>query len=416
MPYISKDIQTVFEDLANDRKVKKGMDFLKADNDRTTSEQIELTEISAPTFYEGERGKKYAQKLEELGLEQIETDKAGNVFGLRPGSGKGPRLVICAHLDTVFPAETDVKAVSKNGKVYAPGISDDGRGLSAVLTLTRALQEAEIETEGDLLIGATVGEEGLGDLYGVKALFQNRDDIDGFISIEPGAPDRVVYQGVGSRRYEVTFTGPGGHSFGSFGTASPIHALGRAISHISSIQPPKEPKTTYNVGVINGGTSVNTIAQSASMLVDMRSVAQEELAKLEQVVLGYIQQAADEENAHWTQDSISVQCKLVGDRPAGTQPEDSVIVQAALASAEILGYQPELDQPSSTDSNVPINLGIPAVTLGGGGDFGGAHTLEEYFDPTDAYAGPQRILLAVLGLVGVKGMVEPLLKRNRIRA
>ncbi|MGG3571688.1 M20/M25/M40 family metallo-hydrolase [Bacillus gobiensis] len=415
MVFISNDIRAVFEDLSNDLKVKKGLEFLKADNDQTTTDQIELTEISAPTFYEDARGQRYAEKLKELGLQQIETDEAGNVFGLRPGTGNGPKLVICAHLDTVFPAETDVKAAVKDGKVYAPGISDDGRGLAAVLTLTRALQNVEIETEGDLLIGATVGEEGLGDLYGVKALFQNRNDIDGFISIEPGTPDRVVYQGVGSRRYEVTFTGPGGHSFGSFGTASAIHALGRAIHHISSIQPPKEPKTTFNVGVINGGTSVNTIAQNASMLVDIRSVAQEELAKLEQVILGYIQQAADEENAHWTQDAISVQCKLVGDRPAGTQPEDSVIVQAALASAESLGYQPELDQPSSTDSNVPINLGIPAVTLGGGGDSGGAHTLEEYFDPMDAYVGPQRILLAVLALVGVKGVCEPLLKKKNLK-
>ncbi|MFS0865145.1 M20/M25/M40 family metallo-hydrolase [Fredinandcohnia sp. 179-A 10B2 NHS] len=404
-------LQTI-EDLLKDAKVQEGLEFLKQDNEFTTKEQIEITEISAPTFEEEERGLDYQKRLVQYGLTNVKTDDQGNVFGIREGSGNGPKLVVCAHLDTVFPAGTDVKAKHIDGKIFAPGIADDGRGLAAVLTLLRAFEKTGIHTMGDIIFGATVGEEGLGDLNGVKALFENNQSIDGFISIEPGSPERITYLATGSRRYSVTYKGQGGHSFGDFGKPSAIHALGRAISKISDIQTPVEPKTTFNVGIINGGTSVNTISASAEMLLDLRSTSSEELAKLEEKVLTIIKKAAVEENERWDSDEIQVEITLVGDRPAGSQAKDSTIVQVALASTAGIGFEPILTSPSSTDSNVPISLGIPAVTLGGGGDFGGCHTLEEFYDPTDAYYGVQGIFLTILGLVGVEHVTQPLLPKR----
>ncbi len=407
------NVENTYDLLLQDSVIKEALAFFKGENENTLKDQIELTEIPAPTFDEKERGKEYRQRLARLGLKDIHTDEVGNMFGVRRGTGNGPTIAVCAHLDTVFPEGTDVKVKHRDGKVYAPGISDDGRGLAVVLTLIKALDHLGIQTKGDILFGATVGEEGLGDLYGVKALFEKRkEEIDGFISIEPGCPSRTTYLATGSRRYSVTYRGPGGHSFGNYGLASAIHALGRAVAMISELKTPSDPRTTFTVGTINGGTSVNTIAAEANMVIDLRSTSQQELLKLEDKVLEIIKKAAEEENKHWNRDDIQVEIKQVGDRPAGSQPSKSVIVQAALASSKAVGFEPELGSPSSTDSNVPISLGIPAVTLGGGGDFGGVHTLEEFFDPTDAYYGPQQVLLTVLGLVGVEGISEPLIEKK----
>ncbi|MCE4050125.1 MULTISPECIES: M20/M25/M40 family metallo-hydrolase [Bacillaceae] len=405
----------VFDQLLEHSLVQKGLEYLLKDADATLEEQIELTKIPAPSFMEAERGRVYKAKLELLGLDDIQEDRHGNVFGIRPGTGKGPRIFVCAHLDTVFPNGTDIVVRRENGKVFAPGISDDGRGLAAVLTLVRAFNETNIQTEGDIIFGATVGEEGLGDLRGVKGLFADRTDIDGFISIEPGHPERITYLGTGSHRFHITYKGSGGHSFGDFGIPSPIHALGRAISKIGDIKTPDEPKTTFNVGTITGGTSVNTIAEEASMMLDMRSNSAEELIRLEEQVMDILHNSAEEENNRWNSEktAIEVTIKQVGDRPAGAQSPEGEIVQTTIAAAASLGLNPVLSQAFSTDSNVPISLGIPAVTLGGGGsNSGGFHTLEEYFDPTDAHIGPQNIFLTILGLVGMRDVTAPLLSKK----
>ena len=410
---LTDEVEEVFKLLLANEQVKKSLSFLEEDNDFTTEEQIELTGIEAPTFQEFQRGEAYHQKLHKLGIKDIQVDGIGNVFGIREGSGGGPTLVVCAHLDTVFPAGTNVEAKLIDGKVYAPGIADDGRGLAAVLTLIRALNHANIKTKGDLIVGATVGEEGLGDLRGVKSLFENRDDIDGFISIEPGSPQRITYLGTGSKRYSVMYKGPGGHSFGNFGTANPVHALGRAIASIASLETPADPKTTFNVGVISGGTSVNTISETGNMLIDIRSNSQDELVKLEEKLLAIINDAARQENLRWNNSSeVTVDIKLVGDRPAGSQRQDAMIVQVAAAATAALGFEIVLDVANSTDSNVPIHLGIPAVTLGGGGDAGGFHTLNEYYDPTDAYYGVQKIFLTILGLIGCEDITDSLLTKR----
>lgn len=408
---ISSHIKTTYKELMQVSQVKDGLAFLKEDHTQTIQEQVDITAIQAPTFEENERGKLYQKLMKKWGLKNVKVDEVGNIIGTRPGVGNGPRFVVSAHLDTVFPRGTDTIAKEREGKLYAPGIADDGRGLAVVLSILRAFEYANIQTEGDLLFVATVGEEGLGDLRGVKALFAENHDIDGFISIEPGAPSDTTYLATGSRRYRVIYQGHGGHSFGDFGEPSAVHALGRAIAKISDISTPDDPKTTFNVGVVHGGTTVNSIAEQAEMVIDMRSTDASQLKNLEKKVISIINQSVSDENRRWGSNHIEVTLDLVGDRPAGSQSEEAVIVESALEAAHTLGFSYQLDPPSSTDSNVPISLNVPAVTLGGGGQFGGTHTLTEYFDSTDAFYGPQRIFLTILGLVGVLGVTKPLLKK-----
>jgi tripeptide aminopeptidase len=399
-----------FEQLLDLQQVRDALFYLKEDNEQTTKDQIEITEVEAPPFHETNRAAFFKDKLEVFSLEDLKIDSEGNVYGIRKGKGNGPSVVIAAHLDTVFPAGTNVSARIKNGIVYAPGIGDDGRGLAVLLTLLRSLDKNKIETEGDIIFLADVGEEGLGNLRGMKAFFSENAHVDGFISVEPGAPGDLVYCGVGSKRYNVTFKGKGGHSFGDYGTSSAIHAAGRAVAALADMTVPQNPKTTYNVGTIYGGTSINTIAQDAGFQLDLRSVSSQALTELEENALALIHEAAQKESEACGQpDSITVSAELVGDRPAGSQSTDAPIRQIALRAADVLGIEVTMEEPLSTDANVPISLGIPALTLGGGGDSGGHHTLDEFFDPTDAFYGPQRILLALLGMTGIKDNVHPLL-------
>lgn len=408
---VQEVVKGTYDALLADGTVKTALAYIESDSKNTLDEQIALTKVPAPSYQEQARGEIYKDMLSELGLSDVHVDSVGNVFGIRKGKGTGPTVFVCAHLDTVFPIETDIQVVEKDGLIYAPGISDNGRGLAAVLGLLRAFNHANIETDGDILFGATVGEEGLGDLRGVKFFFME-NQVDGFISIEPGNPDVTTYLATGSHRYKITYRGPGGHSFGSFGTPSAIHALGRAIALISDVTVPSDPRTTFTVGEIQGGTSVNTIAAKATMMVDMRSNSEEELLRLEQKVLELIHKAVKLENERWGVDAITVDVELVGNRPAGSQSPDANIVQASMGATAAMGRGPVLDWPSSTDSNVPIHLGVPAVTLGGGGSCGGIHTVDEYFDPQDAHLGVQKIFLTLLGLVGLHGVSEPLLQKR----
>lgn len=393
--------------------IQKGLDFLKADQEQTLLDQKIITEIPAPSFQEEERGVYYLSKLQEIGLKDASKDSVGNVYGRHKGMGNGPTVFIAAHLDTVFPKGTDVSVKEKDGRLYAPGIADDGRGLAEVLSVLRAIKASGVKTVGDIILGGDVGEEGLGDLRGIKAFFKDNSDIDGFISIDGSRAGNILYLATGSRRYEIIYKGPGGHSFGAFGLPSAIHALGRAIAKISDLAVSKEPKTTFTVGEIKGGTSVNSIAAQASMLVDMRSNDSLALKNLEDCVLSCVKTAAEEENARWNSDTIAVEINLVGDRPAGQQAPDTIMVQAAWASTAAIGEKPELGPAGSTDANLPISLGIPAITLGRGGCSGGVHTLDEWFDPKNAYIGPQIIFLTLLALVGVADVTVPLLAKSQ---
>ena len=401
---------TVETILAHPRVVKT-LEDIKADDDRAFAEQKHITEIPAPPYKEKLRAEYYQKRMQELGFKDASIDSEGNVIALRKGTGGGrPKLVVSAHLDTVFPEGTDVTVKEKDGAILAPGIGDDSRGLAALLSLIKAMNANEISTVGDILFVGTVGEEELGNLRGVKALFRDHTDIDGFISIDGLGITRVVNRATGSHRYEFIFRGPGGHSFQEFGLPSAIHAMGRAIAKISDLQTPSDPKTTFTVGTVNGGTSVNAIAAEARMAVDMRSDSTDELLKLEARLLDLVKQAVVEENARWKTDKLAIEIKLIGDRPAGIVAMDSPIVQATQRAVSVVTRAPRVTfAGSSTDSNIAMSLGIPAVTIGGGGEGGNWHSRNEWYKPVEAWYGPQNALLTVLMLTGLDGVTKPAL-------
>src|SRR5712675_3526649 len=387
-------------------KIVKTLDDIKADDARAFAEQKRITEIPAPPYKEKVRAEYFLKRFQELGFKDAAIDSEGNVIGLRRGSGGGrPKLVVSAHLDTVFPEGTDVTVKEKDGVILAPGIGDDSRGLAALLSLIKSINANGIATVGDVLFVGTVGEEELGNLRGVKALFRDHADIDGFISIDGLGITRVVNQATGSHRYEMIFRGPGGHSFQEFGLPSAIHAMGRAVAKISELQTPSDPKTTFTVGTVSGGTSVNAIASEARMAVDMRSNSTEELLKLEAKLLDLVKQAVAEENARWKTDKLTMEIKLIGDRPAGLTAEDQPIVQVVRNSVNAVRNGPNATiGGSSTDANLPMSLGIPAVTIGGGGEGGNWHSRNEWYKPVDAWLGPQNALLTMLALTGLDGV------------
>jgi acetylornithine deacetylase/succinyl-diaminopimelate desuccinylase-like protein len=400
---VAQNTKLIFESA----KVRGALDYLKSIEPETIEEQIKFCETPAPTFEEAKRAEYFKQRFTQLGLKNVRIDGIGNAIGERPGTNpSAPVLVLAAHLDTVFPAGTVLKAKRDGTRIALPGIGDDCRGLTALLALIRAMNEAKIETEGTIVFVANVGEEGLGDLRGVRHLFNGemKGRATHFISIDGVGLD-ITNRAVGVVRYRVTYRGPGGHSYGAFGLPSPIHALGRAIEKISRFQVPKQPKTTFNVGKIDGGTSVNSVAHTAWMEVDLRSESKEELARIDGELKRVVEQALNEENETWAkfgarQAKLTVEMKMVSQRPAGYQAPDTPIVQIAMAADAHLGLKSNLTS-GSTDSNIPLSLGVPSITIDGGGDGRGAHSLDESFDTTNSHVGTQRALLIALGIVGL---------------
>jgi tripeptide aminopeptidase len=385
--------------------VRSALESIRADNPWTLDQQASICAIPAPPFKESVRAAEYKRRLESLGLKNVRIDSVGNVIGQRPGTVGDTTIVLAAHLDTVFPEGTDV-AVKRDGTIMrGPGISDDCRGLAVVEAVVKALNTAHISTRHNVLFVGTVGEEGPGDLRGVRHLFQKElaGKINYFISVD-GAGLGTTSRAVGSHRYRVTFKGPGGHSFGAFGMPNPIHALGRAIAKIADVQVPSTPKTTFNVGVIHGGTSVNSISADGVMDVDLRSESPEALNTLDTKVQAAIRAALTEENARWPQSRVrlTVNVDTTGIRPAGAQSDSAHIVRVALSAARALGFPTSTDA-SSTDSNIAMSMGIPAITIDGGGSGHGAHSLGEWYDDTDrGYLGPQWALLIVTMLAGLQ--------------
>ncbi len=362
-------------------------------------EQIRICEVPAPPFAEQARGALYRQAFESLGLGNVRVDAVGNVIGERAGSGEAPHVVISAHLDTVFPADTDVSVRREGTRLLGPGVADDCRGLAVLLGVVRALDDAKVVTPGRITFVGTVGEEGLGDLRGVKHLFgpQGLDRIDRFVSID-GAGLEVTNGGVGSKRYRVTFTGPGGHSYGAFGLPNPAHALGRAIAAVGDLQVPRSPKTTFNVGRVGGGTSVNSIPFEAWMEIDLRSEDASALLELDGRVRKTIDASVAAENARWRHTRrVTVEVALVGDRPAGRTADTSAIVRTASSVLRALALPVALDT-SSTDANVPMARGVPAITIGGGGTGRAAHSLEESFDARGGVDGLRQAILLTIAL------------------
>ena len=405
---VADEVAAQFALVAADPRVQQGLQEIAAAEPETLAEQVRLTEIPAPPFQEQRRAEYYLEQMRQRGLADAYIDSEGNVIGVRRGTGDGPLFVIAAHLDTVFPLETDVSVEIRDGRYYAPGISDDGRGLTALLTLIDTITRNNIPTVGDIMFVGNVGEEGQGDLRGIKAIFRDHPDIDGFVSIDGSGLTRMTTGGTGSRRFAVEFTGPGGHSFSAFGLVSAIHAMGRAITKIGDLQVPETPRTTFTVGTVTGGTSVNSIAADAMFELDMRSNDAAELARLEARVREVTQAAVQEENARWNNNGeITVNFRLIGDRPTGGTASEQPLVQVAALAFEAVGSPLEALRISSTDSNIPMSLGIPAITIGGGGSSGGEHAPEEWYDPTNSHRGPQLALLLTLGLVGIEGVSTP---------
>lgn len=385
--------------LAEDPTVKAALEAAKRNEGHFIDEQARFCEIAAPPFKEETRGKEFERLFKNLGLENVRIDKAGNVIGVRRGNAPHPNLVFAAHLDTVFPPETDVKVTREGMVLRGPGIGDDCRGLAVMLGVIQALKDGNVKTPGTITFVADTGEEGLGDLRGTKNLFADslKGQIDKFVSVD-GTGLSITNIGVGSYRYRVTFKGPGGHSFGAFGMANPIQAMGRAIAMIDAFDVPANPKTTFNVGRVGGGTSVNAIPFEAWMEVDMRSSDKASLEALHGKFKNAVEEAVAEENKRWSgRGPVSATPDLVGYRPAGSTSADSAIVITALAASKIFGHSGKLGE-GSTDSNVPMNIGIPAITIGGGGVGKDAHALTESFDTKDSYLGTQRALLLAVAL------------------
>lgn len=376
---------------------------IQADQAWTLEQQISICQIPAPPFKEKARGEEYAKRLRDLGLVDIRTDSEGNVISRWPGSkAPKPLIVFSAHLDTVFPEGMDVTVKREGEKLRGLGMGDDCRGLASVLTVARAFQKHKAEFNGTILFVATVGEEGQGDLRGVRHLFgkELKGQVDAFISVD-GTGLSLASRGVGSNRYLVTYKGRGGHSYGAFGMPNPAHAMGRAIARIADIQVPTSPKTTFNIGRVEGGTSVNSVPISVSMEVDMRSESAKELAALDERMRAAFQHGLDAEKARWPQSKapLELEIKVMGLRPAAEPPDSVPIVQKALGAAKQIGVTIFATRSGSTDSNIPMSLGIPAITIGGGGAAQGAHSADEFYvDTPDSYKGPQWAALILKAL------------------
>lgn len=385
--------------LLRDPSVREALERARVNEPETIEEQVRLCQVPAPPFHEQQRAAAVAALFTRLGLERVRTDAVGNVLGERRGRRSRPSVVMAAHLDTVFPEGTDVRVKREGARLTGPGIGDNCRGLAALLAVARALQEARVETEGTLTFVANVGEEGLGNLRGVRHLFKVElaGAIDRFVSID-GSGNAFTHVGVGAHRYRIIFKGPGGHSYFAFGRANPVHALGRAIGGIARIEASTDPKVTFSVGRIGGGTSVNSIASEAWMEVDMRSHDARALDAVDALVREAVAAALAEENAR-AQDrgAVTVAWEDIGSRVPGMTAETAPIILATRSVTAVLGL-PVKTFLATTDSNVPMSLGVPAVTIDGGGDGSGGHSLGEVFDSTDSWKGTQRGLLLAIAL------------------
>lgn len=392
--------QAEIRKLSKKKCVKKAFRLIEEQRSKTLADHILLTEIEAPPFKEEKRAAQFAKMIRAIGVDSVWIDEVGNVLALRKGKKRGKVVALDAHLDTVFPEGTDVKVKMRGDTLYAPGAADDTRGLAMVLRVLQVMNEAKIETETDVLFIGTVGEEGLGDLRGVKHIFSDQGTkIDAWIAIDGGALGRVNNQGLGSHRYRVTFNGPGGHSWGAFGLANPHHALGTAIHNFAQAADAFTsygPKTSYNVGIISGGTSINSVPFSSTMEIDMRSVSPARLDSMDVILKNAVDQALIHQNEmRRLGKPLTVDFVKIGDRPSGELSEELPIIQRAMACTAFMGKRPQLTR-GSTNSNIPISMGIPAVTIGRGGIGRNAHSLHEWWLDIEGFKSTQMALLLLL--------------------
>lgn len=409
--------QSGAESPAQDARVMRALAWLEKNTDWVTAQHIRITEVPAPPFQERSRALLVRKLLENLGL-KLRIDDLGNVIGERTGSDTRNVVILSAHTDTVFPAGTDVKVrrdppLPVGGtpqRLLAPGITDNGAGLAALLATARAMHEGKIRTRFTIVFAANVGEEGEGNLRGMRKLMDTyKGRIRAVIALDGASADHVTTMALGSKRFEVTVTGPGGHSWSDFGLPNPIHALSRSVARFVRTRVPEEPRTTFNVGAIQGGTSVNSIPASASIKVDMRSSSAAEIAKLETALRGSVAAGIDEENAaaqeygalRNSNGKLQASFKIIGERPAGELPEDSFLLEAVRQADRVLNMRSRPER-SSTDANIPLSQGTPAFSIGAGGKGGGAHSLHEWYDPAGRELGLKRVLLLLTTVAGIE--------------
>ncbi|SKB35516.1 Acetylornithine deacetylase/Succinyl-diaminopimelate desuccinylase [Parapedobacter luteus] len=391
--------------LAVHATVRETFDWITTLHDETTQNHILLTEIPAPPFKEADRANQFKAMLELAGADSVWMDSIGNVLALRKGSERKKTTVIEAHMDTVFPEGTDVTVKHRGDTLYAPGIGDDTRGLAILLTLLKSMNGAGLRTQGDVLFVGTVGEEGEGDLRGVKYLFEKGPKIDSYLAVDGSDIGQITNQGIGSHRYRITFQGPGGHSYGAYGIVNPHVAMAKAMAQwdeaARKLIDKGGAKTTFSVSVAGGGTSVNSIPYESWVIVDMRSESQEKLAEIDRLLHDAVAGSVAEVNKTKKKgNDLAVTIELIGDRPTGTAAPESPLVQRAMATAKYLGKEPSLSA-ASTNANTPLSLGVPAVTIGRGGKGGGGHSLNEWWLDENGDEAIQYALLLLLAEAGI---------------
>lgn len=414
MAYQASDkVQGIFDQLTALAQVKEAVEYIRTDQETAIKEQLEMVVIESPTFHEENRAQNFLERLKALGLENPHIDQNGNVVSLRKGKGNGPAIVIEGHMDTVFPFGTVKEPIFKDGKIYAPGICDDTRGLAVVLQVARAFRKYDIQNSGDIYFVGTVAEEGMGGCSGMGKFLDTNPQIDGCISIDGSDAHKITYQATGIKTVIFHFYGVGGHAYGAFGkVANPLHAAARAVAKIADFQVPETPRTTFAVSNFHAGNDagIHAITQGATIKINYRSNSPEELEKLHQNILAAMQEACDEETKRWGMDTITFDYQILVDIPAGNQSEHAPIVEANYLAIASLGLTPELGLDGSTNANMPIGRGIPAVCIGRGGREGGVHTTNEWFDPEGVYRSPQQAFLVALMLSGIEGETPSILK------
>ncbi|MBI4467271.1 MAG: M20/M25/M40 family metallo-hydrolase [Acidobacteria bacterium] len=386
--------------------VQRATEFFVRESEWILQQQIRLTSIPAPPFHEEERARYLEEQFRAVGLEQVRRDGIGNVLGERPGLDPDHLVLVSAHIDTVFPPQTEIEVRKEGDRWVGPGIADNGAGLAALLALARALEESRLHTEATLLFVANVGEEGEGNLRGMQALFSDgalRRRVRAAIAVDGSNAERLTAKALSSKRFEIIIRGPGGHSWADFGLPNPIQALARAITRMTAAPIPTQPRTALNIGQIEGGTAVNAIPYQASLKVDIRSEMESEIERLESALRTAVAEAVAEENT-WARTPggpLEAEVKVIGQRPGGELPPTARIIEVFRAVDNHLGIKTSI-QRSSTDANVPISLGIEAVAVGGGGRSGASHSLREWYDPAGREVGLKRILLVLVVLAGVE--------------
>ncbi|MDD6316303.1 MAG: M20/M25/M40 family metallo-hydrolase [Clostridia bacterium] len=413
---VSEKVSQLFQQVLSLEEVQKALAFVEADAEQSIEDQVALTLIEAPTFHEEARANAYAEYLGKLGLEDAHVDEFGNAVALWKGAGTGPKILVEAHLDTVFPFGSVKEVKRENGVLYAPGIVDDTRGLAVLLSALRGLKASGLQTSGDIVFVGTSREEGMGSLGGMKDFLDHNPDIEGSISVDGAWTESITFEATGFKTYEVNFYGIGGHAYGAFGKmANPLHAAARAVAKIADFQVAEEPKTTFCVSNFHAGNDagVHAIVPKATIKFNFRSNSAELLEELNDRIFKAIQEACDEETARWGKDTITWDCKQYCDVPAGTQDIHAPLVEATYLAAKHLSPDPdkvEFTKGGCVNGNMAVSRGLPCVTIGGGPIDSKCHNLEEFYPIENSHKCPQEVMLLLLMAAGIEGKTPSLLK------